>query len=137
MIPSFRAVIAVTMLKHCPTSPSMSRATRASQPAGPRQYNWKDKERRRTRFGTRRRINGDLTRLLRRIARNWQATFVSPLTHLRFGLLGPLWIQSAIASEIENTVPVGHHYQLNGDQEDAGFKQEAVAEALDEKSNGE
>jgi hypothetical protein len=37
----------------------------------------------------------------------------------------------------EKNVLSGHHYQFHGDQEDAGFKQEAVAEALDEKSDGE
>jgi hypothetical protein len=37
----------------------------------------------------------------------------------------------------EKTVLVGHPYQLHGDQEDAGFKQEAVAETLDEKSDDE
>src|SRR5438046_9012404 len=55
-----------------------------------------------TRSGTRRRIKCDLTHLLRRRVRNWQAAFVTPLAHLRFGFFGPLRIQSAIASEIES-----------------------------------
>src|SRR5436190_6830945 len=54
-----------------------------------------------TRSGTRRRINCDLTHLLRRRVRNWQAAFVTPLAHLCFGLFGLLRIQSAIASEIQ------------------------------------
>jgi hypothetical protein len=37
----------------------------------------------------------------------------------------------------EKNVLGGHHYQFHGDQEDAGFKQEAVAEAFDEKSDDE
>jgi hypothetical protein len=45
-------------------------------------------------------------------------------------------IEAIIQMLREKTVPVDHHYQLHGDQEDAGFKQEAVAEPLDEKSDG-
>src|SRR5438128_8890414 len=44
----------------------------------------------------------DLSPMLRRRPRNWKVTFVTPLTHLRFGLLGPLRIQSAIASQIKS-----------------------------------
>lgn len=46
-------------------------------------------------------------------------------------------IEAIIQILREKTVLVGHHYQLHGDQEDAGFQQEAVAEALDEKSDDE
>jgi hypothetical protein len=46
-------------------------------------------------------------------------------------------IEAIIQTLRENTVLVGHHYQLHGDQEDASFKQETVAEALDEKSDDE
>jgi hypothetical protein len=46
-------------------------------------------------------------------------------------------IEAIIQVLREKTVLVRHHYQLHGDQEDAGFKQEAVAEALDEKSHDE
>jgi hypothetical protein len=40
-------------------------------------------------------------------------------------------IETIIQMLREKKVLGGHHYQLHGDQEDAGFKQEAVAEALD------
>ena len=44
-------------------------------------------------------------------------------------------IKTIIQMLREKNVLSGHHYQFHGDQEDAGFKQEAVAEALDEKSD--
>jgi len=37
----------------------------------------------------------------------------------------------------QKRVLMGHYYQLYGDQENAGFKQEAVAETLDEKRDDE
>src|SRR5262245_57694379 len=46
-------------------------------------------------------------------------------------------IKTIIQMLCEKNVLGGHHYQFHGDQEDAGFKQEAVAEALDEKSEDE
>jgi hypothetical protein len=44
-------------------------------------------------------------------------------------------IKTSIQMLREKNVLGGHHYQFHGDQEDAGFKQEAVAEALDDKSD--
>jgi hypothetical protein len=46
-------------------------------------------------------------------------------------------IEASIQMLHEKNVLGGHHYQLHGDQEDAGFKQEAVPEALDPKSDYE
>ena len=44
-------------------------------------------------------------------------------------------IKTSIQMLREKNVLGGHHYQFHRDQEDAGFKQEAVAEALDDKSD--
>jgi hypothetical protein len=46
-------------------------------------------------------------------------------------------IETIIQMLREKNILGSHHYQLHGDQEDAGFKQKAVAEALDEKSDDE